>query len=102
VVSLRTVASRDEKTTRVLCADAHGFSLHAAVCCGAHQRKQLERLRRCITRSAIVNGRFLEHAMSAPGSRVAVRMSEKLTFDAAPSPRAGNPRSPVTHSTLIV
>ena len=27
VLSLRTVAGRDEKTTRALCADAHGFSL---------------------------------------------------------------------------
>lgn len=34
VLSLRTVRSRDEKTTQTLCADAHGFSLHAAVRCG--------------------------------------------------------------------
>jgi Putative transposase len=44
VLSLRTVAGRDEKNTTALCADAHGFSLHAAVRCGAHQRKELERL----------------------------------------------------------
>ena len=41
VLSLRTVAGRDEKNTRALCADAHGFSLHAGVRCGAHQRKEL-------------------------------------------------------------
>ena len=35
VLRLRTVANRDEKTTQILCADAHGFSLHAAVRCGA-------------------------------------------------------------------
>ena len=52
VLSLRTVASRDEKTTVALCADAHGFSLHAGVRCGAHQRKELERLCRYITRPA--------------------------------------------------
>ena len=46
VLSLRTVAGQDEKPRKVLCADAHGFSLHAAVRCGAEQRKQLERLSR--------------------------------------------------------
>ena len=35
VLSLRTVAGRDEKTTAALCADVHGFSLHAGVRCGA-------------------------------------------------------------------
>ena len=29
VLSLRTVAGRDEKTAAARCADAHGFSLHA-------------------------------------------------------------------------
>jgi hypothetical protein len=29
VLSLRTAASRDEKSTPALCAEAHGFSLHA-------------------------------------------------------------------------
>ena len=58
VLSLRTVAGRDEKTTAALCADAHGFSLHAGVRCGAHQRKELERLCRDITRPAIANERL--------------------------------------------
>ena len=53
VLSLRTVDGRDEKNTTALCADAHGFSLHAGVRCGAHQRKELERLCRTITRPAI-------------------------------------------------
>jgi hypothetical protein len=30
VLSLRTVPGRDEKITHGLCADAHGFNLHAA------------------------------------------------------------------------
>ena len=55
VLSLRTAAGREEKTTLALCVDAHGFSLHAGVRCGAHQRKQLERLCRYITRPAIAN-----------------------------------------------
>jgi len=40
---------------RVRCA---GFSLHAGVRCGAHQRKELERLCRYITRPAIANERL--------------------------------------------
>ena len=52
------LAGRDEKTRAGLCADAHGFSLHAGVRCGAHQRKELERLCRYITRPAIANERL--------------------------------------------
>ena len=37
---------------------AHGFSLHAGVRCGAHQRKEFERLCRYITRPAIANERL--------------------------------------------
>ena len=44
VLSVRTVADRDEKTTAALCAEAQGVSLHPGVRCGAHQRKALERL----------------------------------------------------------
>jgi len=58
VLSLRTVPGRDEQTTPARCAEAHGFSLHAGVRCGAHQRKELERLCRYITRPAIANERL--------------------------------------------
>jgi len=58
VLSLRTVVRRYEKTTRASCADAHGFSLHGGVRCGAHQRKELERLCRYITRPSIANERL--------------------------------------------
>ena len=44
--------------TQALCANAHGFSLHAAVRCGAHQCKEFERLCRYITRPAIANERL--------------------------------------------
>ncbi len=54
MLSLRTVPRRDEKpSATVLCAEAHGFSLHVGVRCGEHQRKALERLCRYITRPAI-------------------------------------------------
>jgi hypothetical protein len=62
VLSLRTLAGRDEKPSKVLCADAHGFSLHAAVRCGADQRKELERLCRYITRPALANERLSRNA----------------------------------------
>ncbi len=58
VLSLRTVAGLNEKPRKVLCADGHGFSLQAAVRCGADQRKQLERLCRYITRPAFTNERL--------------------------------------------
>ncbi len=63
MLSLRTVVlGRDKTATAGLCADAHGFSLHAGVRCGTHQRKALERLCRYITRPAIANERLKEDA----------------------------------------
>ncbi len=44
--------------TQPLCANAHGFSLHAAVRCAAEQRQALEHLCRYITRPAIANERL--------------------------------------------
>jgi len=43
---------------RQLVEEERGFSLHAGVRCGAHQRKELERLCRYITRPAIANERL--------------------------------------------
>jgi hypothetical protein len=75
VLSLRTVAGQDEKPRKVRCADAHGFSLHAAVRCGADQRMELERLCRYVTRPAIANRRLRESAMAAVGR---IRVFEPL------------------------
>ena len=58
MLSLQTVPSRAADSTQPGCVNAHGFSLHAAVRCGAHQRKELERLCRYITRPAIANERL--------------------------------------------
>jgi hypothetical protein len=58
VLSLQTVPSRAADSQQPGCVNAHGFSLHAAVRCGAHQRKELERLCRYITRPAIANERL--------------------------------------------
>ena len=52
VLSLQTVPSQAADATQPGCVNAHGFSLHASVRCGAHQRKQLERLCPYIVSSA--------------------------------------------------
>jgi hypothetical protein len=58
VLSLRTVPGREENASAGLCAEAHGFSLHAGVRCGERERARLERLCRTITRPAIANERL--------------------------------------------
>ena len=58
MLSLRTVARREGKNTALLCVEAHGFSLHAAVRVPSFQRKELERLCRYITRPALANERL--------------------------------------------
>ena len=58
VLHLRTVGRSNPPASASLCADAHGFSLHAAVHCQADQRTELERLCRYITRAAISNERL--------------------------------------------
>src|SRR3954469_20079459 len=58
VLSLQTVPSRPADSTQPGCVNAHGFSLHAAVRCNTHQRKELERLCRYIPRPAIANERL--------------------------------------------
>ena len=57
VLSLQTVPTR-EPPAPVRCVNEQGFSLHAEVCCAAHQRKKLEHLCRYITRPAIANERL--------------------------------------------
>ena len=63
VLSLQYAASRAAPITQPLCANAHGFSLHAGVRCAAEQRSELEHLCRYITRPAIANERLsVNHA----------------------------------------
>src|SRR5689334_1973444 len=57
VLSLQTVPSRAADSQQPGCVNAHGFSLHAAVRCGAHQRTDAvrrmglrRRERRCASR----------------------------------------------------
>jgi Putative transposase/Transposase zinc-binding domain len=58
VLSLRSLPSTDKPSMSGLCANLHGFSLHAAVRCGADQRRELEHLSRYISRPAIANERL--------------------------------------------
>jgi Putative transposase len=55
--ALQGALPREASGMQKLCANLQGFSLHAAVRCGAGQRKTLERLCRYITRPALANDR---------------------------------------------
>ena len=53
---------RETEFKQNLCADIDGFSLHAAVRCGAEDRQALEQLCRYITRPALANERVQTNA----------------------------------------
>lgn len=53
---------READFKQPLCADTSGFSLHAAVRCGADDRQALEQLCRYITRPALANERVQTNA----------------------------------------
>ena len=57
VLTVQGALPREASGNQKLCANSQGFSLHAAVRCGAGQRKTLERLCRYITRPALANDR---------------------------------------------
>ena len=57
VLTLQGAMPREADFKQNLCADMQGFSLHAAVRCGAHDRQGLEQLCRYITRPALANER---------------------------------------------
>jgi squalene cyclase len=87
VLSLRTLTGRDEKITHGLCADAHGFSLHAAVRCGADQRKQLQRLCRYITRPALANERLSRNAKGQVVLQLKIPYRDGTTHTSSCDPR---------------
>jgi Putative transposase len=62
VLTLQGALPRETSGKQKLCANLQGFSLHAAVRCGAGQRKTLERLCRYITRPALANDRVQMNA----------------------------------------
>ena len=57
VLTVQGTMPRETDFNQTLCADINGFSLHAAVRCGADDRQALEQLCRYITRPALANER---------------------------------------------
>ena len=57
VLTVQGAMPRETDFKQPLCADIDGFSLHAAVRCGANDRQALEQLCRYITRPALANER---------------------------------------------
>jgi hypothetical protein len=62
VLTVQGAMPRDADFKQHLCADIDGFSLHAAVRCGADDRQALEQLCRYITRPALANERVQTNA----------------------------------------
>jgi hypothetical protein len=62
VLTLQGAMPKEAGFKQNLCADIQGFSLHAAVRCGANERKSLEQLCRYITRPALADERVLCNA----------------------------------------
>jgi hypothetical protein len=62
VLTLQGAMPRQTEFKQTLCADINGFSLHAAVRCGADDRQALEQLCRYITRPALSNERVQTNA----------------------------------------
>ena len=62
VLTLQGAMRREADFKQSLCADIDGFSLHAAVRCGADDRRALEQLCRYITRPALANERVQTNA----------------------------------------
>ena len=57
VLTVQGAMPREPGFRQDLCADSNGFSLHAAVRCGADERQALEQLCRYITGPALANER---------------------------------------------
>ena len=96
VLSLRYAASRAAQMTQPLCANAHGFSLHAGVRCDAEQRQALEHLCRYITRPAIANERLsVNHAGQVVLSNIArnERIKPPPPGSSVPARAMGDPGS---------
>ena len=62
VLTVQGVMPRDADFKQTLCAGMQGFSLHAAVRCGADDRQGLEQLCLYITRPALANERVQTNA----------------------------------------
>jgi len=79
VLTLQGAMPRDADFKQTLCADINGFSLHAAVCCGADDRQALEQLYRYITRPARANERVQTNAAGQVVLKLKTRWREGTT-----------------------
>ena len=70
---------RDTDFEQALCTNMNGFSLHAAVRCGADARKSLEQLCRYITRPALANERVQCNAAGQVVLRLKTQFQWRLT-----------------------
>ena len=63
MLTVQGAMPREKGFKQVLCAGIDGFSLHAAVRCGADDRQALEQLCGYITRPALANERVQTNAV---------------------------------------
>lgn len=75
VLSLHDVPGRTAPITNELCANAHGFSMHAGVRCAADRRSELEQLCRYVTRLALANERLSVN----PAGQVVLKLKPVLS-----------------------
>jgi hypothetical protein len=76
VLTVQNAMRRDKGFEQALCANMNGFSLHAAVRCGADERQALEQLCRYITRPALANERVQCNA----AGQVVVKLKTKFQW----------------------
>ena len=79
VLTLQAAMPRDADFKQNLCADIDGFSLHAAVRCGADDRQALEQLCRYITRPALANERVQTNAAGQVVLKLKTKFQWRLT-----------------------
>jgi hypothetical protein len=77
--SVQNAMPRDAGFKQALCADFDGFSLHAAVRCGADERQALEQLCRYITRLTLANKRVQCNTAGQLVLKLKTRFQRRLT-----------------------
>ena len=80
VLTLQAAMPRQPDYKQTLCADNNGFSLHAAVRCGADDRQALEQLCRYITRPAVANERVQTNAAGQVVLKLKTKFQWRLTW----------------------
>ena len=79
VLTVQNAMPREAGFKQGLCADISGFSLHAAVRCGADERRALEQLCRYITRPALADERVQCNAADQVVLKLKTQFQWRLT-----------------------